>query len=66
MKNEIIGFLSEAGHSISGYEHQLLEKFAAFLNKPNESAPVVAVDPAPVAVEAPAEVTAGINATEDK
>ena len=29
-------------------------------------APVVAVDPAPAAVEAPAEVTAGINATEDK
>ena len=31
MKNEIVSFLSEAGHSISGYEHKLLEKFAAFV-----------------------------------
>ena len=77
MKHHFINFLSDAGHSISGYEHKLLEKFAAFVEsfeaKQNEPAPVVetpapvvAVDPAPAAVEAPAEVTAGINATEDK
>jgi len=77
MKHHFINFLSDAGHSISGYEHKLLEKFAAFVEsfeaKQNEPAPVVetpapvvAVDPAPVAAEAPAEVTAGINATEDK
>jgi len=72
MKNEIVSFLSEAGHSISGYEHKILEKFAAFMSKANEPvvetpAPVVAVDPAPVAVEAPAEVTAGNSTnTEDK
>ena len=59
MKNEIIGFLSEAGHSISGYEHQLLEKFAAFLNKPAEPAPVVEtpapVEPVAVVADTPVE-----------
>jgi len=61
MKNEIIGFLSEAGHSISGYEHQLLEKFAAFLNKPTEPAPVAEtvapVEPVAVVADTPAEET---------
>ena len=78
MKNEIIGFLSEAGHSISGYEHQLLEKFAAFLNKPAEPAPVVETpaptEPAvvahdPVAIEAPVVdtiSTGNITNTEEK
>jgi hypothetical protein len=57
MKNEIIGFLTQAGHSISGYEHQLLEKFATFLAQP-------VVEETPVVEEAPAAT--GINATEDK
>ena len=52
MKNEIVSFLSEAGHSISGYEHKLLEKFAAFMSKANE--PVVET-PAPA--EPVADVT---------
>ena len=59
MKNEIIGFLSETGHSISGYEHQLLEKFAAFLNKPAEPAPVVETpapaEPVAVVADTPVE-----------
>jgi hypothetical protein len=62
MKHHFINFLSDAGHSVSGYEHKLLEKFAAFVEsfeaKQNEPAPVaetptpvvaasVAADPAP-------------------
>jgi len=61
MKNEIVTFLSEAGHSISGYEHKLLEKFAAFLSKPNELAPVAETpapaEPAAVVADTPAEET---------
>jgi len=81
MKHHFINFLSDAGHSISGYEHKLLEKFAAFVEsfeaKQNEPAPVVeAVAPSepavvahdPVVVEAPVvdTISIGINATEDK
>ena len=59
MKNEIVSFLSEAGHSISGYEHKLLEKFAAFLSKANEPAPVVETpapaEPVAVVTDTPAE-----------
>ena len=51
MKHHFINFLSDAGHSVSGYEHKLLEKFAAFVEsfeaKQNEPAPVVET-PAPV------------------
>jgi len=61
MKNEIVTFLSEAGHSISGYEHKLLEKFAAFLNKPSEPAPVAETpapaEPVAVVADTPAEET---------
>ena len=76
MKNEIVSFLSEAGHSISGYEHKLLEKFAAFMSKANE--PVVETpaptEPAvvahdPVAIEAPVVdtiSTGNITNTEEK
>jgi len=46
MKNQIITFISQAGHSVSGYEHKLLEKFAAFIEV-QENAPVVET-PAPV------------------
>jgi len=81
MKHHFINFLSDAGHSVSGYEHKLLEKFAAFVEsfeaKQNEPAPVVEtpalVEPAvvahdPVVVEAPVvdTISIGINATEDK
>ena len=47
MKNQIITFISQAGHSVSGYEHKLLEKFAAFIEA-QENEPVAVV-------EAPAE-----------
>jgi hypothetical protein len=79
MKHHFINFLSDAGHSVSGYEHKLLEKFAAFVEsfeaKQNEPAPVVettapvepvvAADPAPAPVveTAPVAEAAGINAT---
>ena len=45
MKNQIITFISQAGHSVSGYEHKLLEKFATFIEA-QENAPVVET-PAP-------------------
>ena len=65
MKNEIVSFLSEAGHSISGYEHKLLEKFAAFVEsfeaKQDEPAPVAETpapaEPAAVVADTPAEET---------
>jgi hypothetical protein len=74
MKHHFINFLSDAGHSVSGYEHKLLEKFAAFVEsfeaKQNEPAPVVeatapaepvavVADPAPAPV---AEVTPAADA----
>jgi len=75
MKHHFINFLSDAGHSVSGYEHKLLEKFAAFVEsfeaKQNEPAPVVeAPAPAePVAVvadtaPAPAQVVESAPAVE--
>jgi len=62
MKHHFINFLSDAGHSVEGYEHKLLQKFAAFVEsfeaKQDEPAPV-AETPAPaepvVAVVAPVE-----------
>jgi len=57
MKNEIVSFLSEAGHSISGYEHKLLEKFAAFLSKANEPAPVVETPAPAVTIDTPVSVS---------
>jgi len=70
MKHHFINFLSDAGHSVSGYEHKLLEKFAAFVEsfeeKQNEPA-VVAHDP--VAIEAPVVdtiSTGNITNTEEK
>ena len=57
MKNEIVSFLSEAGHSISGYEHKLLEKFAAFLSKANEPAPVVETSAPAVVIDTPVSVS---------
>jgi hypothetical protein len=51
MKHHFINFLSDAGHSVEGYEHKLLQKFAAFVEsfeaKQDEPAPV-AETPAPV------------------
>ena len=57
MKYEIVSFLSEAGHSISGYEHKLLEKFAAFLSKANEPAPVVETSAPAVVIDTPVSVS---------
>ena len=56
MKNQIITFISQAGHSVSGYEHKLLEKFAAFIEV-QENAPVVET-PAPVEPVEPVEPVA--------
>jgi len=63
MKHHFINFLSDAGHSVSGYEHKLLEKFAAFVEsfeaKQNEPAPVVEApapaEPVAVVTDTPAE-----------
>jgi len=77
MKHHFTNFLSDAGHSIEGYEHKLLQKFAAFVEafeaKQNEpasvveaAAPVVTVAPAPVAAEEPEVVEAVTSNTETK
>ena len=68
MKHHFINFLSDAGHSVEGYEHKLLQKFAAFVEafeaKQDEPAPVVEA-PAPVVVAAPAPVAVEAPAVEE-
>jgi len=58
MKNQIITFISQAGHSVAGYEHKLLEKFAAFIEA-QENAPVVETpapaEPVAVVADTPVE-----------
>ena len=56
MKQHIMNYLSQMGHSVSSFEHTLLEKFAAFVATSEQVEPVVE---APVVVETPAveEVT---------
>ena len=63
MKHHFINFLSDAGHSVEGYEHKLLQKFAAFVEsfeaKQDEPAPVAetpaSVEPVAVVTDTPAE-----------
>ena len=56
MKNQIITFISQAGHSVAGYEHKLLEKFAAFIEA-QENAPVVETSAPAVTIDTPVSVS---------
>ena len=62
-----MSYLSEMGHPVSSFEHNLLEKFAKFVEASEAKGDVA--EEIPAVEEAPAgekvEV-AGINATEDK
>jgi len=68
MKHHFINFLSDAGHSVSGYEHKLLEKFAAFVEsfeaKQNEPAPAEPVAVVADTAPAPAQVVESAPAVE--